>query len=59
MNEDETTEVLEDLREQVELLPRFNADNTGVYQDSQTGLYVLRDGVLGLFAMYLGGHDAD
>jgi hypothetical protein len=57
MNE-EVVEALMDLREQIERLPRFNDDHTGVHQDNQTGLYVLRDDVLGCFALYLGaGHD--
>lgn len=55
---DEVVEALMDLREQVERLPRFNDDHTGAHQDNQTGLYVLRDDVLGCFALYLGaGHD--
>jgi hypothetical protein len=52
---DEVVEALMDLREQVERLPRFNDDHTGVHRDDQRGVYVLRDDVLGVFALYLGG----
>ena len=62
MNE-EVVEALMDLREQVERLPRFNDDHTGVHQDNQRdnqrGVYVLRDSVLGCFALYLGGPGHD
>ena len=46
MNE-EVVEALMDLREQVERLPRFNDDHTGVHQDNQRGVYVLRAPVQG------------
>jgi hypothetical protein len=52
---DEVVEALMDLREQIERLPRFADNHTGMYQDNQAGLYVLRDDVLGCFALYLGG----
>ena len=56
--DDEIVEVLMD-KEQIERLPRFHGDNTGIYQDNQRGLYVLRDDVLGCFALYLGGTGHD
>jgi hypothetical protein len=52
--DDETVEALMDLRDQIKRLPRFN-DQGGIHQDNQRGLYVLRDDVLGVFALYLGG----
>jgi hypothetical protein len=55
MNED-VIEALEDLRGEVERLPRFS-DQGGIHQDNQTGQYLERNAVLSCFALYLGGHD--
>lgn len=53
---DEATEVLQDVREEIERLPRFADDHTGMFQDPR-GAYLLRNDVLGVFALYLGGAD--
>jgi hypothetical protein len=53
--DDEVVEALMDLKDQIKRLPRFNDDHTGVHRDDQRGVYVLRDDVLGVFALYLGG----
>jgi hypothetical protein len=47
-------EMLRDLREEIERLPRLNDDHVGMHQDDQRGRYLLRDDVLGVFALYLG-----
>jgi hypothetical protein len=51
---DEIAEALTDLREEIARLPRWNDDHTGMHQDNQRGRYLLRDDVLGVFALYLG-----
>ena len=44
-----------DVREQIERLPRFSDDRT---QDNQSGRFLERNSVLGIFNLYLGGdHD--
>jgi hypothetical protein len=53
MNE-EIVEALMDVREMVEKLPRYD-DQGGIHQDNQNGRFILRDDVLGVFALYLGG----
>ncbi|HWN51980.1 MAG TPA: hypothetical protein VNO18_19560 [Xanthobacteraceae bacterium] len=52
---DEIAEALTDLREEIARLPRWNDDHVGIYRDDQRGRYLLRDDVLGVFALYLGG----
>ena len=52
---DEIAEALTDLREEIARLPRWNDDHIGIYRDDQRGRYLLRDDVLGVFALYPGG----
>jgi hypothetical protein len=54
---DEVAEALTDLREEIVQLPRWNDDHSGMFRDDQRGRYLLRDDVLGVFALYLGGRD--
>ena len=51
---DECTETLQDVLEEIQRLPRFRDDHVGMYQDDQHGIYLVRDDVLGVFALYLG-----